>query len=140
MKKIYILTLITMIPWIVNAQVYQVDVPVGSNGVFQMEVDCSTVMSRAVGTKLDGKYFETGTKLPTPWESTDIAKAKCKSVSSGSSSGATTNEYDSGESCSELRTRYSRCVKASMMGEQCRPEDDIVMPNRCRSGPGGSVR
>jgi hypothetical protein len=40
--------------------------------------------------------------------------------------------YDSGESCYELKKRYGRCVQASMRGEQCRPEDDFVMPERCR--------
>jgi hypothetical protein len=42
--------------------------------------------------------------------------------------------YHSGESCYELGTRYGRCSHAAMMGEQCRPEDDIVMPERCKGG------
>jgi hypothetical protein len=41
---------------------------------------------------------------------------------------------DSGESCYELNKRYGRCIQATNRGESCRPEDDIVMPERCRGG------
>jgi hypothetical protein len=42
--------------------------------------------------------------------------------------------YDSGESCYELNKRFGRCVQAATKGEECRPEDDFVMPERCRGG------
>jgi len=54
-------------------------------------------------------------------------------------SASVTLAYDSGESCYELNKRYGRCVQASMRGERCRPEDDIVMPERCRGGTDSDV-
>lgn len=108
--------------------VLHVDIPVGTNGLFQMEVDCSTVMSRVVGTKLNGRDFESGTKYPTPWESTDIAKEKCKNNSKASSLGKSSNDYDS---CFELGRRYGRCVAISMKGGTCNSDDDFPKPIRC---------
>ena len=42
---------------------------------------------------------------------------------------------DSGyESCYNLNYRFGRCVAMAQNGYPCKPEDDFVMPERCRGG------
>ncbi len=36
------------------------------------------------------------------------------------------------ESCYDLGNRFGRCSYASLSGRRCSPEDDIVIPARCR--------
>lgn len=39
---------------------------------------------------------------------------------------------DTGESCYQLGVKYGRCVAMSLLGIQCHPGDDIIIPPRCR--------
>ncbi len=42
------------------------------------------------------------------------------------------NSTHGGESCYELGYRYGLCATKSMHGIPCKPENDIVIPERCR--------
>jgi hypothetical protein len=60
-----------------HSQTSRVDISVGSNGVYKMEIDCLTKQSRVIGATLDGKPFDLGMPLPSPWEPSDVAKTHC---------------------------------------------------------------
>jgi len=39
---------------------------------------------------------------------------------------------DSEESCYQLGYRYGKCATQVMLKDECAPEDDVVIPDRCK--------
>lgn len=130
MKKAYLpvflVALLASLP--AHSQTSRVDIPVGTNGIFQMEVDCTTKRSRTIGATLDGNPFDLGMPLPSPWEPSGVADSHCAGRANASS---TTASIASQESCFQIGLRYGRCVGDTLRGESCRPEDDVSKPSWC---------
>jgi len=60
---------------------FEVAILLAERGMLFLEVDCTNDLIRAESARVDGKPFDLGMPLPTPWQPSEIATAHCAMLS-----------------------------------------------------------